>query len=1320
MRKEMKKNNKMLLALVVVAALAMVSVAGIVLSEKSDAAGYRNDQMKGGTTNLLETESNMNAEFYIALGTNETGMGYDFGVQYVSIADGVTISGTISVGTADANGKNFVEFASVTLSEVQNAVFTLLLIPDENGNLVGMIMVGDMATIDTTVPAPYQVSDYKAMTGTVEVKSGGMVAGAIRADFKGVFNAYIESLAPASFYNIGGNIDLLYAPVMGTYGAIAPFTGTIIAGESKITAASIMGMAVGVVDGRSVVYNEVVQNAKMGPWKEVEMPVDNLSTTTVDESLIYINAGTPTLPARDNPSTTTVDESTTMICIPVNDFSVANVTFASGDWSVGFPEGFSDAATSNVGNFFRLVNINGVVAEGAKVIVGDNMPTVATKVVVSVPALDIDGTTALADVGDILFLVPEKGPAIKGIAAASTTAAADGSFPIEFTFDNVALNTDYTILGSLAGGTIPYYSIFSVVGSGASYLFNIAGNMAVDASNDVSGLAAATNGVDMTFNYTTMGQVVGAWNTITGNLAFNNNVPGAAGTISGAIDAAASTGDFIFVIFSYGGLLTFYMGAADVAVPAPNEVVVAYDVNNQPIVSPTAQVTGLSVLPANSVTKFQLRTTYDNFAGGMFAPNGYTFTVIGEMDILFTSATAPEIYGKFETSYNAIGGLGNSPLLANLVLTGTNGTVYNLYFEDKGLIAYSVNPALPASTIGHPMAGVGNLNAAFWIDDKKPTALTYNYTTLKNALDESNKVTIVGWIYLLEDEILLGHINYEPADTTEITISNNSGLQIGRKAFDVNGTTMIGYKGATYNGTVIADQSYNPIIDLPSGTNVIKSGNAKYIVQFGQAVYDDQPVVDPNIPLAEVLIVTADKYIYTDLWTALDITDTDSNDTINLLVFPRQIYADSTDMVGTPYSGAVLDQNGTLKRGVTLVDATQANLMINEGVVFTTLGKVTSTKQMTINGTLLINGKDSTFAGGASATIGPNGGINVAEGGVLTIEGNSAITGAAGSVVNVDGTLDVKAGTLTADIIQIAGTTNASSVNALTANVAFIIGKIPSLASEAYTNEAVLNGNGYVVNNVALVFGELKVPTSFGTNKTDYVIAGMPIGDVKYASVYGAATVAIPMLNVEPLDPIDALIDITISDWNNKKDLEGDNVSTNSAIALIGSATASPKGPAGWKTVYANWDWNTFTVTFAPNNGVKWTAYSVPAEWSNTMLGWAGSANVDGSGTGVLRYGMEIVVNATANAGFTGDISIMLNDKAFAQGSTWKVVENAVFKSNTNLAPGSDNGGGDNNGGDNGGSSGNSWSDPIVILLIVIIIIIAIIAIVVAAKLLRS
>ncbi|AIZ56149.1 hypothetical protein Mpt1_c02490 [Candidatus Methanoplasma termitum] len=1367
MRNEMKRNNKMLLALVVVAALAMVSVAGIAVSEKSDAAN-RIDQMNGGLTIFDGSDSSLNARFFIL--PNQVA---DGGMQYVKIAPGVTLSGTITVGTADnVNGANYKEYASVTLTGVSNAVFNLLMAPDGKGGLMGIIMVGDAADVNLAAATPDKViTNYATTTGSIELTNGALVLGAVRPISEGVIGAlaplWKDALAGSTATdNIGGNVGSrifgMVDTTSPTYGAklianlvtfnvpdwktvinipvipggVAPFTGTVKAGDSQLSTAYAYGARVGLVDGKATVFGEVVADVANLPWKAVKYPVNNINTTAVDESQVYNVLGTPTIPVVA-PGTTVapldpVTNKAISLYIPAQDFSERNIKFVSGSWSVAMPTGFA----TRDGNYLRLVNINGVVEAAATVIVGDNMPQVGdVTIAINEFVRPADPTSAVqATSDDILWLIPASGAALGPVqAVAGPAAPANSTF--RFTFLGVALNTPYTLVGIVNG--LPYQSTMTVNGTGANYSANVTANRANGIVTDGTVLPALgldLKGNDLTYNIAGMGSCTAAWSTNTGNLTVTKN-DATTGLIVGANDAKQA-GATLFALFNQGGVTRMFMTdlTPNTAPATTNDGLVTANTSGVGFVAPFPQpmptqgrLTNVEVLPESKVTTFELSTqAYDStFAGAYFAPDGYTFTVKGYMNFMFTNDSAPEIKGIFvQPSDYANVTLPLVGIVPPAALTGTNGTVYNINLEGTGTIEYGAVPQIEPDLVFHPMYDVTNLNAVFYVENvgTAPDKTTYYYTTLENALANSNEVTVVGWIYILEDQTLQGHVKtsagvLQLADNTKINISVNSGLQIGLKAYNVNGKTVMGWKALwPFGGIVIPDQSYNPVVNLPEGTVVEKTTtSSQYLVQFGQAVYDVKPEYDINTPLAEVLIVGA-KYIYTDLWTALNISV--SGDTINLLVFPREV--DGNPVTFPDFSGAILDQNGTLKAGVKLVDDQNAELWVAEGVVLLANGSIQSTQPMAIDGTIIVAGSDanqSKFTDGAQATFGQNGGINVSEGGVLLVDGDTtAIIGAAGvGAIKVDGTMNVKGASVSADIIQIAGTVDATAGSTVEAFFAFIIGKTPTLVSEPYTNTASVKGptSVYLVDYIAVVFGDLSVPAFADLAYTDYVIPSVPndimsmgipklASDVLYATVYGDNG-NLPSFMVKPLNFTTALKDIIIFGWSDVRDGQTDVVGND--VLPVGT----------YDTVYAIWDWKTVAITLANYAGVNWTAYSKPVGWSNTAAN-QGNGNPNGSGTFYVPYNMVIVVSAAPNAGF-GDttVQVKLNGVNFTNGGTLKVTEEALFTAenlSTTQPPVTTP--------EKDGKSGSSWSDPMVILLIIIVIIIAIIAIVVAAKLLRS
>jgi len=1273
MKNEMKKNNKMLLALVVVAALAMVSVAAVV-SDGADAAN-RNDQMVGGTTILTSDDSNLNATFFI-LPDQERG------IQSVTITDGVTISGTIAVGTADnRNGDNYVEYASVTLSGVSNAVFTLMLVPNEAGELVGIIMVGDAAKVDLKAATPdLVITDYKPTTGTFEVTQGTLIAGAIRAEFvktelidTGAFDAFIpgENLGSKIYGAILNptNTDpaAAFPGIDAIVGGIAPLTGTILAGDAEVSVASIYGMCVGIVDDRAVVYGETVKNAIYLPWVEELVPQDDepivgaALATPEDESQVYAEEGIPALAYLSGGTSWTIptkyvwaDQAEPEYAyIPADAFTNANVTFVSGEISVGLPEGFVGFnGAYGDGNYFALVNIDGVVEEAATLIIGDNMPKMATSVVITVDVKDSSGNVQIDPTTSIFFLVPEKGSMV-GMAACDYDPI--DPTKVLVTFNNVMLNAPYKLVGEMDGGA--FIADFSVDGDGIDYSVYVGYNELAGDDPIVTGSTGlGYDGTNVTFDSATYAYVAFA---ATSNTSFDK-----AKWITDLVEFETDTGTvpveagdyFLAVLVDQLGNSQLYVGYADATMPGN----LASNTNLSAALFNEEEYTLESV-----VTTFELLTKYDILAGAEYADN-YTFLIKGTVDSIFTNYKKSNIYGDIWGKYNGQ----NS-------YTGDD-VVYNVNVDGVGEIIYGVKPVNKPTS--HPLvpAKLPNLNAVYYVENDFPDSTTYHYTTLANALDNSNNVTVVGWIFILEDDTLVGP---DANADTNISISMNSGLVIGWRE-DPDLLAEI----PDHVSTPVEEA--NAKVQVPEKTTVTKVGNAVYWVAFGQAIYDVKPTKQVNTPTAEVLL-EGEKYIYTDLWTALDITV--SGDTIKLL------------------KNATLTKDGTLKAGVTFIDAPW-NLTIAEKINFIVNGTVNSTKSMKIIGTLTVNGV-ANFNGGATAifdktppTTKSIGAINVTKDGVLNVGGDgkvARITGAVGEgTITIEGTMNVSGTTamVTAGTIHIIGTVN-NTKGTVAALDTLIVGKIPTL-SKGYVNSAVIEGNRMTLGTgaKAVVFGEFEI--DLGTVlKTEYMI-----DDVLYATVYTAAsTMVIPTLWDDPDQYVDDLLDIKINDWNNNKVPER-------GLWLSENPTKTV-GEDGWKVVYADWEPRTYKVTFANAAGVNWDAHATDGSWSNTK---DTSGTITGSGTFDIAYGTELVVLAYAAAGYSGTPTVKLNGQAFANGGKFTVTGpgSALFESS---ALGTTGGDGDTGtGGDDGGMSLTE------ILLIVIVVVIVIMAILVAIRLLRS
>ncbi|MCL2032722.1 MAG: hypothetical protein FWG96_05590 [Methanomassiliicoccaceae archaeon] len=1158
MNKEKKKNSKAFLALFVVAALAAVSFAGIALSDDSDAATILNPMGNGvNSTTIIEDGSDLNARFYLNLGSSQA-----WGVQYVTIKEGITVSGTIAIGTADdVYGNNFVEYASVKLEAVSDAVFTLIMAPEPVYGFNGVILVGDEAKVDSSAATPDEkITGYKPVKGSIEVTKGWLMGGAMRpgalteAQWSGVLST---GLLNTGFFQ---NFDAMYAAALD--GQVAPFTGTFKAGTAQVSTAYTIGLAVGYADGRATVFNQVVVDERHLPW--IEDP--NVPLSYICE----------------------IEASDRM------------VTFESGEFSVDFPENVSGQAGYTHANF-GVVNVNMVVEEGATVLVGDNMPRLA-EIVIEVPLTSGALTT------DTLYLIPDKGEAIES----DVPGVVNGTV-MEYTFQGVLLNQQYKLAGILGGAAgDAFIATFSADGAGVNYAVAVGGNEVAGGADTVTA-PLIYNGTEIEFDYSDYNNCIYAASTSSGELSIDMS-----GSAVGKIKVPE--GEYVVLILvdsSYDYVL--FIGSMPSGI-----YVTPFTLTND--AASAAASTG-----AFEETKITLENMNNTFyvATGYGETEDFTLTVYGDIICIYTNATVRGLFDNRTGTYGASTG------------------VYTIDFEDAGMLTYGTTPAASPTLVNHPLRLVDGLNAAIYFENvgTKPDSTTFYYTSIQNALLNSNNIAIKGKVIIREDTTLVGP--NPDANTNILILAPDGWLQIGEKVYDSGGKLI---------------DEYSPKVSIPAKT-IVQRQNAtvKYLVESGQAIYDVKPTNVLQIPESDVLL-EGDKFIYTDLWTALDIS-----------VSGQKI------VLRKP---AALDKDATLKQGVTMEDGDTAGLTVNVGITFTVNGTLTISKApAVINGTLRIVG-EAVFTNAAGTLIGPEGVIDVTTTGVLTIGESGKITSMADGlppantgVINVAGKLIVGSGSnASAGEVSVSGEVTLDGT--LTATTKLVIGAVPTLSpmNADYTNTAVINDAITLGTSAyACVYGTYNITGKLSVTgtlvKTEYIVE-----DMLYATLYGHTASPANLVMID-----DDLLDIIFLNWwENREFRAGDwNVLTGSATAI-----------GGFAKVYAEYKWRTYEVTFSFQRGMEWVVNGV---------------NIGSSGKDTYNYGTKLTVTADVVPGYEGTPVLRVDGASFT--NPYTVTKNATFTAA-------------------GVAQEKSVVDNsltlIEILLIIIVIIIAVIAIIVAVRLLRS
>ena len=631
------------------------------------------------------------------------------------------------------------------------------------------------------------------------------------------------------------------------------------------------------------------------------------------------------------------------------------------------------------------------------------------------------------------------------------------------------------------------------------------------------------------------------------------------------------------------------------------------------------------------------------------ADNITTLTIKGQMDFLWTN---DDNYAELDVT---------SSILAP--------DAAEVNFEGAGILSHGVIPADPPALPTGVVAPGCKMNAAYYyVNEKDGTTVkksTYYFTTLANAINNSDEITLMGKHYILEDTLL----DNEKFSSIKIFLEPDALLQIGCNEANPAGDI---------------DDSISAILTIPKKTKIEVGVNADFKVINGQAVFEEvKPALPENEPQSDTLIVrkSPDKYIYTDIATALNVVSV-SGDNINL----RQ--------------EATLFEDATVRTGVTLNDAVGAWLVIDEDVTLIVNGTLNLNSapmaippfsMNEIRGTLVVNG-EANF--GKTTEVALYGSILVASNGVLNFKDTAGMDDYSAdldTVLDIAGTVNVAAGAwVDVGIIILTGKASVKTGGDLYAYTELQIGTKPTLSTDS-ANSAVIEGViGISGNCTIFAYGAfaIKDDTAGSKNNINSFTNGLVktqyfIGENLYVTLYCRDDGS-----VLPLQMIyeDQLLDIIIIDWNNEKLLRGDWLSVE-----LKSATPPEIGGTGWEKVYAKFEPRMYNVTFSYTPGLTWVLDGV---------------NIDGGKIVEVAYGKSIKVTAEVQPGYEGTPVLKANGSTYTAGSAYKIVgQDVVFTaSGVSLA----------------GEKKDDGLTLIEILLIIIVIIIGIIALIVAVRLLRS
>ena len=232
---EMKtKKNKMVLAMAVVAALAMVSVAGIAtFSDDSEADDV--SMLIGTTIDITENKSAYELNIVVDIWTI-AGLDIGIGIGNVHVASGVSVTGTINVGYKNASNQ-YVVTDSLKLTNAGGFNATIIVVSAD----------GNLANLSSIIPGlPSIVLDNQisligigneatgdAPTGTFELTKGEAILGSISTP-------KVVQVLLDEFLNGTGSGDLL-GDLLAT---VTPFTGNLKVNGLELEAVDVAGVLV--------------------------------------------------------------------------------------------------------------------------------------------------------------------------------------------------------------------------------------------------------------------------------------------------------------------------------------------------------------------------------------------------------------------------------------------------------------------------------------------------------------------------------------------------------------------------------------------------------------------------------------------------------------------------------------------------------------------------------------------------------------------------------------------------------------------------------------------------------------------------------------------------------------------------------------------------------------------------------------------------------------------------------------------------------------------------------------------------------------------
>ncbi|MCL1811063.1 MAG: hypothetical protein FWG41_02425 [Methanomassiliicoccaceae archaeon] len=350
MKKEMKKNNRMFLALVVVAALAMVSVAGIALSDDSDAALISNNIIiQKGETNTTSYD------FYV----NEADDIFE--VFEFTVKEGGNYTGTIRIGVFDAANNVYVPYCEMQLTNASAVRLAgVVYQSDITDGVVAFFMISNIdKDFDSAFPG-----------GTYDLKQGSVMLGAAEE-----FYDYDWLDTPLKSGNATAALMSIFS-FLQSYSDLVAFNGKITAGDFAVTSAYTLGTMISLDSAGKARFSSLYDACS----DDNALPFDPVAMAYPD------------------------DEERTLSFEGEASLQYPESIQKLMDKNLGnFPPGLLSHPTWGIYfcDVFSVYGINVTVEDGAVLTAGDRAPTVAEALMVE--GTDINWAVLVGENGNVIY-----------------------------------------------------------------------------------------------------------------------------------------------------------------------------------------------------------------------------------------------------------------------------------------------------------------------------------------------------------------------------------------------------------------------------------------------------------------------------------------------------------------------------------------------------------------------------------------------------------------------------------------------------------------------------------------------------------------------------------------------------------------------------------------------------------------------------------------------------------------------------------------------------------------------------------------------------